>query len=628
MSVVKHWGQECQLRRVEVFSIHKLTREQFLSKKIEWEHTLAEGKEPYFKVMREVLEAQIEKKTIEEQYWYRHIYVHQMFTSIGKKLVLHEVVLPNFFFPEEKWRDEEDMVNPDDVGRKDLTYRDLVELRWGPGGNAYAVREKLNGIRFIMRQTAFGNVYCGAGLMVYLPKGIPTMQLEFSPHGVAMIGRYGFPDVMVGSVRFSGHRWRSPDEFKIKPNMEGIMILTSTGERRLRRYVTVEIDVDGEPYCSVVLQDRTVPLFPRYGKKVVKDLEQYRALPVLSVLEIPVTRYPVMNVETGAYFGPIVIGTDGIRIDSGYRLGVDQIVRHITAGEVVLPGVMKIGDVFNKVMLTQVSISPFGSDEMFSVSGAKCVVVGEDDAMLLFKDKDKPWDFIGGRIEPRETSVQALIREIKEETGCLVAAQNLLFLGISSEVSEGVNYYTYLYAARKEHFVGVPFLARIGKDEQPWVERLVSYVLRMYKSADHLELLLQLRQENIGVDYTAGELYNVLTERKETEYKTKMGHVYHLQHYLRLSRGRGAQVTAFHNAIKRVMYSLQEVDGHVTLKFPFLMGKTYSFHYERGVPKVAVRLATLIVKYMTVEGAFKDLAEVDFPVRVLMEEAVYDVRIG
>jgi len=602
-----------------------MTKEQFLAMKIEWEQQLAPGKEAYFKVMREVLEAQIVQKTQEEQWWYRHIYVQQMFTSIGKKLVLHEVVLPNFFYTEDRWRDEEDLVNLDDVGRQDLTYRELMELRWGPGGNAYAVREKLNGIRFTLRETAFGVVYCGAGLMVYLPKVVPTMQLEFSPQGVMMIGRYGFPDMMVANVLFGGHRWRSPDDFKITPQMEGIMLLTSKGEWRLKRHITAEIDVDGEPYCSVILQDRTVPLFPRYGRKTTTFLDLYRALPTLGVLEIPVTRYPVRTVESGAFFGSIIIEPTGVRIDSGYRMGTDHVLHHITVKEVMPPGVVKIGDVYNKQMGTQISVSPYKSDELFSVSGAKVVVVGEDDALLLFKDNEKPWDFLGGRIEPRETSIQAILREIKEETGIQLMASKLMFLGITSEVSEGVNYYTYLYAVRKECLPGVVFLARIGKDEQPWVDRITSYVLRMYKSVDHLELLLQLQQDSKGADYTTSDFYEMIVDQKATLYKTRLGHIYHLQHYLRRARGRGAQVSAFHNAIKRIMYSLQEEDGKMILKFPFLLGKTYTFRYKKEVSRVAAKISMLICKYMTCEGAIKELAGAEFPVRVIMDEAVYDV---
>ncbi len=57
-------------------------------------------------------------------------------------------------------------------------------------------------------------------------------------------------------------------------------------------------------------------------------------------------------------------------------------------------------------------------------------IIHKDDAILLVKKTRGPytgrWDLPGGKMEHGETPVQALRRELKEETGCEVTSEHLL----------------------------------------------------------------------------------------------------------------------------------------------------------------------------------------------------------
>lgn len=60
---------------------------------------------------------------------------------------------------------------------------------------------------------------------------------------------------------------------------------------------------------------------------------------------------------------------------------------------------------------------------------AVCALIMRGDYVLCVSRKDDPTDFglPGGKVDDGETTLQALTREIKEETGLDVAPQRLLF---------------------------------------------------------------------------------------------------------------------------------------------------------------------------------------------------------
>ena len=68
-----------------------------------------------------------------------------------------------------------------------------------------------------------------------------------------------------------------------------------------------------------------------------------------------------------------------------------------------------------------------------SITAVK-IYIFQDDALLLANIAGRGWDLPGGHIEPSETAGQALIRELKEETGATVAHFELIgYLQITNE---------------------------------------------------------------------------------------------------------------------------------------------------------------------------------------------------
>ena len=54
--------------------------------------------------------------------------------------------------------------------------------------------------------------------------------------------------------------------------------------------------------------------------------------------------------------------------------------------------------------------------------------------VLLVRPNGRGWEMPGGRVEPGEDVAEAAVREVEEETGCVVAVEALL--GIDCRVSE------------------------------------------------------------------------------------------------------------------------------------------------------------------------------------------------
>ncbi|MDX5475664.1 MAG: NUDIX hydrolase [Bacillaceae bacterium] len=67
-------------------------------------------------------------------------------------------------------------------------------------------------------------------------------------------------------------------------------------------------------------------------------------------------------------------------------------------------------------------------------SGA--VVINIENKILLKKDPKRGWELPGGHVEKEETVENAVIREVKEETGIDIRVEK--FCGVSQEVKRGI----------------------------------------------------------------------------------------------------------------------------------------------------------------------------------------------
>ena len=75
----------------------------------------------------------------------------------------------------------------------------------------------------------------------------------------------------------------------------------------------------------------------------------------------------------------------------------------------------------------------------YSKNFADCVILTHDNKILMQKRPDN-WhscpgalNIFGGHVEHSETIIQALIRELNEETGALASPENITFIGAISE---------------------------------------------------------------------------------------------------------------------------------------------------------------------------------------------------
>ena len=96
-----------------------------------------------------------------------------------------------------------------------------------------------------------------------------------------------------------------------------------------------------------------------------------------------------------------------------------------------------------------------------------CMICREDEVLVI--DRKKPdWPgitFPGGHVEPGESVVDSVVREIREETGLTIAAPVLC--GVSDWCDKGRRYLVFLY--KTSRFTGE---LRASDEGEVWWERL------------------------------------------------------------------------------------------------------------------------------------------------------------
>jgi hypothetical protein len=177
---------------------------------------------------------------------------------------------------------------------------------------------------------------------------------------------------------------------------------------------------------------------PRPGA-FVRPITELMALVSLRDVKWPESSMVVQIVREGPIID-IEVTHRSVYIDAGYR--VETVTERLI-----------FDDVINEHRGSKVVIVPRDLLEYqgeVPIVGVKGLVMDSQRNVWLFKDGDKKFDLIGGHVEPKESSFQALVREIKEETldgtGNFYNLTEAKYLGITYDGG----YLTFLYLIHVE----------------------------------------------------------------------------------------------------------------------------------------------------------------------------------
>lgn len=88
--------------------------------------------------------------------------------------------------------------------------------------------------------------------------------------------------------------------------------------------------------------------------------------------------------------------------------------------------------------------------------GAGCIIVADSTKKILIPKRSalvlepNTWGVFGGAIDPDENERQAVVREIKEETGKDIDPENLEVLYVYKDIESGFKYTTYVTVVPNE----------------------------------------------------------------------------------------------------------------------------------------------------------------------------------
>jgi len=122
--------------------------------------------------------------------------------------------------------------------------------------------------------------------------------------------------------------------------------------------------------------------------------------------------------------------------------------------------------------------------------GAKCFFLTMHHELLAIREPEKRLDLIGGLLDPGETPVAALCREVREETTVMMKEEDFLYLGITEEMSDTGLWTSHVFFAiappemAKKKYVETFMFSQLaefaqsgaGRPRQVWMARHLAFI--------------------------------------------------------------------------------------------------------------------------------------------------------
>jgi len=288
-----------------------------------------------------------------------------------------------------------------------------------------------------------------------------------------------------------------------QPRTRTVGVLTLDGELQVQLQPTIVIKVKQLDPFPIQVCDGYWELAMQGGKPFMVRQRSAQTAVRMSQLTDKVSYSNIRKMEKselwsivyvgGGPYGSAVSVKDGrVTIDSGYR--VDPQTPHLRpvkkyAQIEVKKKILKHGLFHYEFSNGEKQVTPHSIHSPSRIRvGVKCAFfvkgeVGHD--FYLFKDANKPWDLMGGGIEWGESPLEALQRELREETGMVFESRALL-LGVTTAVDTMWEYYSYVYIVPIDNLKFDSRWARASyllahQDVsdctiQPWVRRHIAFV--------------------------------------------------------------------------------------------------------------------------------------------------------
>jgi len=91
------------------------------------------------------------------------------------------------------------------------------------------------------------------------------------------------------------------------------------------------------------------------------------------------------------------------------------------------------------------------SAQRYITHSAKAIIIADKKIAMVYSNKYKFYVFPGGTVEKNETLIEALVREVKEETGLIVKQESIKELGMLTEIRKDLKIDNGIYE-RNEYY--------------------------------------------------------------------------------------------------------------------------------------------------------------------------------